>query len=154
MGGYMKCLSRIHLVWCLLFGLTGMAVAVAAGQEGRTKPQPDQKNKPLIASVQGPDLFRAYCAPCHGDDGKGNGPVAPALNAKPADLTTIAQRNGGVFPSKRVRDIISGDDVIVAHGSREMPVWGPIFHQIEWDRDLGDVRLRNIVKYLESIQGK
>jgi mono/diheme cytochrome c family protein len=150
----MKRLSMLHLACCLLFGLAGMAFAVAAGQEGRTQPQPDQKNEPLIASLKGPDLFRAYCAACHGDDGRGNGPVAPALNVKPADLTTIAQRNGRVFPSKRVRDIISGDDVIVAHGSREMPVWGPIFHQVEWDRDLGNVRLQNVVKYLESIQGR
>jgi len=150
----MKRLSRLQLACCLLLGLAGMAFPAAVEQEGRTQPQPDQKKERLIASVEGPDLFRAYCASCHGDDGKGNGPAAPALNVKPADLTTIARRNGGVFPSKRVRDIISGDDVIVAHGSREMPVWGPIFHQIEWDRDLGDVRLRNIVKYLESIQRK
>ena len=150
----MKRLSRLQLVCCLLLGLAGMAFAVAAGQEGRIQPQPSQTNQPLIASVKGPDLFRAYCASCHGDDGRGNGPVAPALNVKPSDLSTIAQRNGGVFPSKRVRDIISGDDVIVADGSREMPVWGPIFHQVEWDRDLGDVRLRNLVTHLESIQWK
>jgi hypothetical protein len=85
---------------------------------------------------------------------KGNGPVAPALNVKPADLTSIVQRHGGVFPSKLVRDIIAGDDVILAHGTRAMPIWGPIFHQVEWDRDLGNVRLQNVVKYLESIQGR
>lgn len=150
----MKDLSRVHLTVCLLFGLLGMAFAVAPRQEGKTPLQPDRKNEPLIASIKGPDLFRAYCASCHGDDGKGNGVVAGALNTKPADLTTIAQRHGGVFPLSLVRKIIAGDDVIVAHGSREMPVWGPIFHRVERDQDLGNVRLENLIKYLESIQKK
>jgi Cytochrome C oxidase, cbb3-type, subunit III len=106
----------------------------------------------LIRSVEGPDLFRAYCASCHGKDGRGNGPAAPAMRVKVPDLTVIAKNNGGQFPSARVRRIITGEDVITAHGSREMPVWGPIFHQIESDVDRGYVRLENLVKYLESIQ--
>jgi mono/diheme cytochrome c family protein len=134
--------------------LLGVAFMAAWRQETPSKPGQEPKTQPLIASVKGPDLFRAYCTPCHGDDGRGNGPVAPALNVQPADLTTIAQRHGGIFPSKLVRDIIAGDGLILAHGSREMPIWGPIFHRVEWDRDLGDVRLQNIVKYIESIQRK
>ena len=147
-------LKKERAAGLMLLVLLAAAFAVASRQEDQPKTQPDRKTEALIASVTGPDLFRAYCAPCHGDDGKGAGPVAEALKVRPADLTTIAQRHGGVFPSKRVRDIIAGDDVIVAHGSREMPIWGPIFHQVEWDRDLGDVRLQNLVKYLESIQRK
>jgi len=134
--------------------MLGIAFAVAERQENRTQPQPARKNEPLIVSVKGADLFRAYCASCHGDDGKGNGPVAGALNTRPADLTTIANRHGGVFPTNLVRRIIAGDDVITAHGSRDMPVWGPILHRVEWDQDLGNVRLDNLVKYLESIQKK
>lgn len=106
----------------------------------------------LIPSLKGPDLFRAYCAPCHGSDGKGRGPVAPALKASLPDLTTIAQRHGGIFPEKRIEDIIAGDEIIVGHGSREMPIWGPIFHQVENDRDYGHIRLKNLVDYLKSIQ--
>src|SRR5262249_26563020 len=104
------------------------------------------KNEPLIASVKGPDLFHAYCASCHGDDGKGNGPVAGGLSTKPADLTAIGNRHGGIFRTNLVRRIIAGEDVITAHGSRDMPVWGPIFHRVEWDQDLGNVRLGNLVK--------
>jgi hypothetical protein len=48
--------------------------------------------------------------------------------------------------------MIAGDEVVAAHGSRAMPVWGPIFHQIERDRDYGNIRLQNITKYVESIQ--
>ena len=112
----------------------------------------DQELPPLIRSLKGADLFRAYCASCHGLDAKGDGPAAASLKAKPADLTVLAKNDHGTFPDARVRKVIMGDDVIASHGSREMPVWGPIFHQIEEDVDRGNVRLENLVKYLESIQ--
>jgi mono/diheme cytochrome c family protein len=108
----------------------------------------------LIQSLKGADLFRSYCASCHGREGKGDGPVAPALNAKVPDLTTIAQRHGGVFPEKWVTELIEGPESVLAHGSREMPIWGAIFHQIENDRDYGQVRLKNVTDYLRSIQQK
>jgi len=44
------------------------------------------------------------------------------------------------------------DSLIPAHGSKTMPIWGPIFHEIEYDRDLGEVRLENVTRYLKSIQ--
>jgi mono/diheme cytochrome c family protein len=106
----------------------------------------------LIRSLEGVDLFRSYCASCHGEDGKGHGPAAAALKATVPDLTAIARNNGGTFPMARVRRIIMGEGMIVSHGSREMPVWGPIFHQIEQDVDRGNVRFENLSKYLESIQ--
>jgi cytochrome c len=115
---------------------------------------PDNEFERLIPSMKGPDLFRAHCAPCHGADGKGGGPVAPALNSKLPDLTTIAQRNGGLFPAERMHNLISADELVIAHGSREMPVWGPIFHQIQNDRDYGEVRMRNLIEYLRSMQQK
>lgn len=117
------------------------------------KRNPDEKVM-LIQSLKGADLFRSYCASCHGRDGKGDGPVAPALNAKVPDLTTIAQRHGGVFPEKWVTELIEGPKSVLAHGSREMPIWGPIFHQIENDHDYGQVRLKNVSDYLRSIQQK
>jgi len=132
--------------------------AVGLGAAPQTTPKTQAKSKEqleqLIYSVKGPDLFRAHCAPCHGTDAKGDGPIAPALKATVADLTVLAKENGGQFPSARVRRIITGDHVLASHGSREMPVWGPIFHQIEEDQDFGNVRLQNLVKYLESIQQK
>jgi hypothetical protein len=119
-------------------------------------PKPVHGNAPdhLIFSVKGPDLYRAYCASCHGSEGRGDGPIAPILKTPPRDLTTFSRRNHGVFPAKRLEIIISADDLIAAHGNREMPIWGPIFHQVEWDQDLGAVRLQNLIKYLESIQKK
>ena len=102
--------------------------------------------------LDGANIFRNCCASCHGVKGNGDGPVAPALKAKVPQVTTLAQRNGGMFPADRVRRIIAGDDVFAAHGSREMPIWGPIFHQIEYDQDLGYVRLQNVTDYLNTIQ--
>ena len=113
-----------------------------------------EKFERLIPSLKGPELFHAYCAPCHGIDGKGGGPVAPALKTSLPDLTTIAQRHGGVFPEKRIEAVIAGDEMIIGHGSREMPIWGPIFHQVEYDRDYGNIRMKNLVNYLKSIQQK
>jgi mono/diheme cytochrome c family protein len=130
----------------LLFG--GPAVA-------QTKPDAQKQYEQLIYSVKGQDLFRAHCASCHGAGGKGNGPVASALKTKPADLTVLAKNNGGKFSTERVQKFISGDEPSLnSHGSREMPIWGPIFHQIEDDQDLGNVRLQNLIKYLETIQQK
>jgi mono/diheme cytochrome c family protein len=139
----------------------GLIVMVALGASFALRAQtpsanqqqanPD-KEQALIRSVEGADLYRAYCASCHGKDGKGNGPVAPALKATVPDLTIIAKKNGGIFPAARVRRIITGEGIIASHGSRDMPVWGPIFSQVEEDVDRGPVRLENLVKYLESIQ--
>jgi mono/diheme cytochrome c family protein len=139
---------------CVALVLVGAFLSAAGIQEGPAKAKQNKPPQPLIASLKGPDLFREYCATCHGEDGRGNGPVAPALSTKPSDLTTISRRNGGVFPSQHIRTIISGDKLVLAHGSREMPIWGPIFHQVEWDQDYGDIRLQNVTKYLESIQQK
>jgi mono/diheme cytochrome c family protein len=113
-----------------------------------------QIRTPSIRTVNGAEIFRDYCAPCHGLDGRGNGPVAPALRFKVPDLTQISKRAGGKFPSARIRAVIEGAETVSGHGSREMPVWGPVFHQIAADQDLGAVRTDNVTRHLESIQQK
>jgi mono/diheme cytochrome c family protein len=85
-----------------------LLLAFGAKSAGDPARQGAGSQVPLIPSLQGPDLFRSYCAPCHGGDGKGYGPVAPALNSKPPDLTTISKGRGGVFPEKWVRELIAG----------------------------------------------
>jgi mono/diheme cytochrome c family protein len=132
-------------VVCWLSAGTGMGATV------QTAPQ-TQKLEQLIYTLKGPELFRAHCAPCHGEDAKGDGPMAAILKTSVPDLTVLAKNHGGQFPAEGVRRMIAGGEISASHGSREMPIWGPIFHQIEWDQDLGNVRLENLVKYLESIQ--
>jgi mono/diheme cytochrome c family protein len=124
--------------------------AVAARAQAPSKSE--QELPPLIRSTKGPDLFRAYCASCHGLDGKGDGPAASALKVKVPNLTLLAKNNGGTFSAARLRRTITGEEVMASHGSREMPIWGPIFHQVEEDIDRGNVRIENLLKYLESIQ--
>jgi mono/diheme cytochrome c family protein len=100
-------------------------------------------------------MFRAYCASCHGAAGKGDGPVAPALKVPPADLTTLARRNGGRFPAVRVFQSVEGSAAFPAHGSREMPVWGAVFRQSSGSTEAQvKLRVRNLTNYIESMQVK
>jgi mono/diheme cytochrome c family protein len=123
------------------------------GATPETTPPARTQEQDAIIPLDGAKIFRNHCASCHGLSGNGDGPVAPALKAKVPQLSALARQNHGEFPADRVRRIIAGDEVS-AHGSREMPVWGPIFHQIDNDQDLGYVRLQNIMEYLRSIQQK
>jgi mono/diheme cytochrome c family protein len=134
----------------VLLGVFSLNAAVWAQGSTNHSPQNDIK---LIDSIQGPALFRTYCASCHGLDAKGNGPMAPLLKVRPGDLTRIAIRNRGLFPMQQVQKIISGEEQPNSgHGSREMPVWGPIFSQVTRDVDLGRVRVDNLSRYLRDIQ--
>jgi len=104
-------------------------------------------------SLVGADTYAFYCAPCHGRDAKGRGPVAEALKVPPADLTKLAARNRGVFPRERVQAFVTnGERAIPAHGSSEMPVWGPTFRALETTDKRVNIRIFNVVAYLESIQ--
>jgi mono/diheme cytochrome c family protein len=134
----------------LAIALGGVAFTTA-GKQTQTAQDSEQQFARLIRPIEGPELFRAYCAPCHGLDAKGAGPAASALKAKVPDLTLLAKNNRGQFPAARVRQTIGDDNIVAAHGSREMPMWGPVFH-FEFGMDWGNIRLENLVKYLESIQ--
>ncbi len=125
-----------------------MAAHLAAAQQNIVNPLQVQPGL-----MQGSALYKAHCAVCHGNRGKGGGPMADSLKAKVPDLTHIAMRNGGRFPLKRVQKIISGEaQAGITHGTREMPVWGPVFSEVTRDRDIGRVRVYNLEKYLEDIQ--
>jgi mono/diheme cytochrome c family protein len=151
---------RLHVIWSMTrsdrIGVVALSCAALvvciAGAAQKPNEQPEEVK--LIQSIRGPALFEAYCAVCHGKDGKGKGPMASSLKIVPADLTRIKARNRGTFPSRRLEKIISGEEQTQGHGTREMPVWGPIFSQIAWDQDLGRVRIDNLVRYLEQIQVK
>lgn len=140
------------------FALAATALLWLAGNPRllahQNAPPARTSDQSTILPLEGAGIFRNYCASCHGVNGSGDGPVAPALKAKVPPLTTLARQNHGAFPTARVRRIIAGDENHAAHGSREMPIWGPVFHQIENDQDLGFVRLQNVTEYLISIQQK
>jgi mono/diheme cytochrome c family protein len=136
----------------LLTSFLGSALGIVSLASGGMKAQTAPQTQPLVYSIKGPDLYREYCAVCHGTTGHGDGPVAPKLKTKVPDLTILAKNNKGQFPSVIVRKTIEGTKSATSHGTRGMPIWGPIFHQIEDDKDFGYVRVDNLLKYLESIQ--
>ena len=105
--------------------------------------------------VSGKDMYVQYCATCHGKDGKGDGPAAKAMKTAPGDLTKLASLNGGTFPEVKVARLIEGADEISAHGSRDMPVWGRLFHEMEASGSTtAKLRISNLTAYLKSIQAK
>jgi mono/diheme cytochrome c family protein len=129
-----------------------LLASMASSAFAQTTPQ----RQPPIRPVDGAIIFRNNCAACHGLEGRGDGPVSKTLKRNVPDLTRLSLRNGGTFPAIHVRTtvMLGADDLLPTHGSTTMPIWGPIFHEIEFDQDLGNVRLENITKYLESIQRK
>ncbi len=109
---------------------------------------------PTSAS-SGQQMFNEYCATCHGTDGKGKGPAASALKAAPADLTTMAIQNGGKFPDNKVYSAIRGDVELPAHGSKDMPVWGSVFHDMAHGNDAEvQLRISNLTHYIAGLQSK
>jgi mono/diheme cytochrome c family protein len=103
--------------------------------------------------MEGQNLFKSYCASCHGQLGKGDGPAAKSLKPPPSDLTRLAQQNGGTFPSDEVRKIIDGRRRTKPHGT-QMPEWGDAFTRTTTDTDEHSVarRIEGLVKYIESLQ--
>ena len=107
------------------------------------------------AATSGQQMYTSYCAPCHGTDGKGNGPAANALRTPPTDLTILAKNNGGKFPGTHVVTVLQFGSELASHGSEQMPVWGPILGRMNLasphDKML---RMSNLTRYLETIQVK
>jgi mono/diheme cytochrome c family protein len=126
------------LILALLLLATGTAVAASP-----------------FAAYNGEQLYRRFCASCHGAAGSGDGPVAKSFRATLPDLTRIAQRHGGQFPEDLVRRVIDGRQIVGAHGDRLMPVWGQeLRSDAAADLDPRDAEtiVERLVTYLRSIQ--
>lgn len=109
-----------------------------------------------LKDYSGEELFMQFCSSCHGESGRGDGPVASSLNVFVPDLTRLAERRDGRFPAADVRDIVDGRALVVAHGTRTMPVWGYEFW-IEEGADApaeADARelIDRLVRHVESLQ--
>jgi mono/diheme cytochrome c family protein len=131
-----------------LFALLAVSVGGVGQQTGPAPPPP------VIESMYGPDLYRHYCATCHGRDGKGSGPAAAALKVPPSDLTVLARREKGALPASAVETIIRGGTTVTAHGSAEMPVWGPIFYALDPSDARVKARIAALVSHIATIQQK
>lgn len=134
-----------------IIGLFFCLAAFGESQQKQIKPIAVKQTSP----ASGHQMYTAYCAVCHGKDGKGNGPAAEALKVQPADLTILARKNGNRYPSDRVRTAIEGDVRLPAHGSKEMPAWGALFWRMSQGHS-SEVQLRmsNLNKHIESMQAR
>lgn len=142
----------------ILAALALVAVVVAVEAEE----PPTITEAPLtwktLAVGDGEQLYGELCAVCHGVEAKGNGPAAPALRAITPDLTVLAMKNGGVFPFDDVQRAINGEGEIIAHGSRQMPIWGTAFTDVRLDRKVAQrkafarLRIYDLATYLETVQ--
>lgn len=128
--------------------------ALAGAQQAQT---PIVKHVSIVntPSNSGKDMFNSYCAVCHGKDGKGAGPAASAMKSQPSDLTTLAQKNGGKYPSSHIASVIRGQATLVSHGTQDMPVWGPLLSSISQGHEAQvQQRVANLVAYIETLQAK
>jgi mono/diheme cytochrome c family protein len=118
----------------------------------------DQTKKVVIpasptAANNGQQMYTNYCAPCHGSDGKGHGPVAAAMKTQPTDLTQLMRNNHGKYPDTHVVSVLDFGSEQSAHGSAAMPVWGPIFGTMNRTHlQEKQLRISNLARYLETIQ--
>jgi mono/diheme cytochrome c family protein len=130
---------------------------VAAQEKTQVQTEKVIKHVPVktTSPVSGKDMYTAYCAVCHGTDGKGGGPAASALKVPPTDLTLLSKNNGGKYPALKVTSSIRGETALPAHGSKDMPVWGSLFWTMSSGHQ-GEVqqRVANLTQYIESLQAK
>ena len=108
---------------------------------------------PINYMPSGGVMFKQYCATCHGAEAKGNGPLASFLKVTPPDLTKLAQRHGGQFPYDYVMNVLEFGAGATAHGSSDMPAWGPIFEHFDKQNERAvQQRVKNLCDYLASLQ--
>ena len=143
---------RVRYGACLVATLVA-GLVISRAQESKTTVT--REAAPLTSPATGKEMFTSYCASCHGKDAKGDGPAANALKQLPADLTTLAKRNGGKYPADKVTSILRGQTTLMAHGDQEMPVWGPVFWRMsQGHEEQVQMRIGNLNRYLESLQEK
>ena len=110
----------------------------------------------VIDEFSGQETYQRFCAACHGESGKGDGPVAGGLPITVPDLTRLKAVKGDKFPEELLRKIIDGREVVIVHGTRYMPVWGYEFWVEEGADEAAEERVAvivdNLVEYIRSIQ--
>jgi mono/diheme cytochrome c family protein len=136
--------------------VTAMAATLALGVS-----YADQSKSKVTIPVNrttpsdGKQMYTGYCAPCHGADGRGHGPAATALKTQPTDLADLSKKNHGQFPDAHIVSVLQFGAEVQAHGSSEMPVWGPILGKMnKTNTQDKQLRISNLSRYLESIQAK
>jgi len=135
--------------------LLSILLLAASASTAQTKPAISQDQLPSNFVPTGKEMFKQYCAACHGLDAKGHGPARAALKVPAADLTTLAKRHDGTFPYDYVSNILRFGPGVAAHGSADMPTWGPIFQYMDnYNQSAVQKRVKNLCDYIASLQEK
>ena len=152
---YYQIMNKIYRSYNPVLGAAlGLAILATGAAAGAQIKAIQEVPAQMAGSLDSQELYVHYCAVCHGVDAKGAGPAASALKKQPGDLTVLSRRNGGKFPALAVQMTIKGANGVVAHGTREMPMWGSIFSDMGRNQTLGDMRVTALLKYIEQIQAK
>ncbi len=150
----MRILQVSAVIASLSLFVAAQAVKDNSSATSENKTEVRKVAAPRLSPVSGQENYKAYCASCHGLAGKGDGPVATTLKVPPADLSRLAANAGGKYPMMHVEQMIRNADT-PAHGSKDMPVWGPVFRKISSGNDAQvQLRITNLAKYIETLQGK
>ena len=144
------CMAAVLLV-CAVYAIAQQPETPAQSTEKVIKHVPVR----MTSAASAQEMYANYCAVCHGTNGKGDGPAAAALKTPPPDLTLLAQKNGGKYPGMHVSSVIRGNADLPAHGSKDMPVWGPLFRTLSQGHEAEvQQRVANLNEYIESLQQK
>jgi mono/diheme cytochrome c family protein len=147
-----RCRAEEKIVGIRSFVLFGAFLLIAAVWSAGGSV--DETQLPPTYMPSGEQMYKQYCATCHGIDARGDGPLAPLLKTPPPDLTTLARRHLGKFPYDYVANILEFGPGVTAHGSSDMPTWGPIFRYFDKQNErIVKQRIRNLCNYLASLQG-
>ena len=144
-------------VWKLLSGgALVMALTLpmpAHAQNTSSTPKIKHQEISYVSPASGKQMYEAYCATCHGVNGKGTAAAVTALTPPPTDLTLLSSHNAGQFPAYRIRDLLLDQDPDHDRAGDSMPVWAPAFKSLQRDHpDLVRLRVQNLVAYLETMQ--
>jgi hypothetical protein len=141
---------------CFVFFVLSLMFMSSDARPGPTPSSGVHKSQfPRNYMPSGEEMYKDYCAVCHGADGKGRGPMAAYLTRQPSDLTVLAKNHGGAFPEEYVASVLRFGFALPPHGNSEMPIWGPIFQRLDgYNEAAVQQRIRRLCGYLESIQEK
>jgi len=136
--------------------LAALLLPPLAATPATAQPPAAQPEAAMRQRVTGGEVYRTYCATCHGPTGRGDGPLASSMRRPPTDLTEIARRNGGEYPSQVVFHTIDGKTPVRGHGGPDMPVWGDAFARSREGGDAAAVkeRIDSLVEFIRTLQVK